>query len=155
MTTVLSLEDEIATYLQSQGSAISTVLNFNGSGTVNLFTTFLPDAPDLAVAILPRPGVAPVMTLTGLSAAESKIDRPGFQVRVRSGMNGYTAGNALIQSIFKALQGITETVINGSPNALFHLISAMQSPAYIGTEPIRQRHQWSQNWNVIWENPAR
>lgn len=161
MTTYLSLGDEIVTYLQGL-STLSTPLNFDGAGDINLFSSLLPDEPDLAVAVLERGGLPPVMTLTGAptggsAAAESKIGQPVFQVRVRSGMEGYVVGNALMQSVFKALHGINETVLNGSPNGLFHLIAAMQSPVYLGRgESVdkRQRHNWSVNFRVIWDNPA-
>ena len=60
----LSLTGEICTYLEAQ--SLSTPLNYDGDGTVNLFDTFLPDTPDTAVAVIARPGIAPVSILTGL-----------------------------------------------------------------------------------------
>lgn len=145
----LSLGDEFCTYLGAQGLG----LNFNGAGTVNLFSTLLPDQPDLAAAVIERGGLMPVMTLTGGGAAESKFDRPSIQIRVRSGMQGYTAGNTLIEGIFKALQGINETALNVG-GSLFHLITAQQSPVYLGRDD-RERHQWSQNYLVWWQNAQR
>jgi len=145
-----SLGDEICLYLQSA----SIGLNFNGSGTINLFSTLLPDEPDLAAAVIERGGLPPVMWLTGWPAVnESKLEQPVFQVRIRSGMTGYNAGNLLAQGVFGALQGVTETVLN-SGGALFHLITAQQSPVYMGRDE-RERHQWSQNFFVMWENDQR
>lgn len=151
-----SLGDEICLYLQDQ----SLGLNFNGAGSINLFSTLMPDQPDLAVAIIERGGIPPVMWLTGGAGAtgpaqpESLLDRPVFQVFVRSSMTGYTTGNTTVQGVFKALQGVVETVLNPPSGSLFHLISAMQSPMYLGRDD-RERHQWSQNYSVMWENEQR
>lgn len=147
-----SLSDEICLYLQTKGLG----LNFNGAGTINLFSTLLLDQPDLAAAVIDRPGSRPLMVMTGgtpVAVAESRLDQPFFQVRVRSGMTGYTAGNAMVEGIFKALQGVTETVLNVG-GSLFHLITANQSPAYLGRDE-KERHQWSQNFRVIWSNAQR
>lgn len=144
----MSLGDEICTYLENQGLG----LNFSGAGTVNLFSTLLPDQPDLAVAIIERGGLPSVMWLTGNSPVvnESHLERPVFQVFMRSGMTGYLAGNQMMQNVHGALQGIVETQINAG-GALFHLIASLQSPMYLGRD-IRERHQWSQNYEVWWEN---
>jgi hypothetical protein len=146
----LSLGDEICTYLQGLGIG----LNFNGPGTINLFSSNMPDEPEQAAACYERGGLPSVMWLTGQNAlAESLIDQPILQVRVRSAMQGYVAGTTLTQSIFKALQGVTETVLNGG-GALFHLIRSQQSPIYMGRDE-KQRHQWSQNFFIIWDNDQR
>lgn len=153
-----SLGDEICLFLQDQGLG----LNFNGVGTINCFSTLLPDQPDLAIAIIERGGLPTVMWLTGPAHSattyvppvnESKLDQPVFQVFARSGMTGYTAGNTLVQGIFGALQGIVERTLN-TGGALFHLIASMQSPMYLGRD-IKERHQWSQNFSTQWENPQR
>lgn len=146
----MSLGDEICTYLQAQGIG----LNFNGPGTINLFSTLLPDQPDLAVAVIERGGIPPLMTLTGLGGFESRFEQPVVQIRFRAGMQGYTAGNTLVQSVFKALQGLTEIVLNPPTGSLFHLIRAQQSPVYLGRDD-RERHDWSQNWFIMWSNGQR
>lgn len=154
----MSLGDEICTYLQAQ----SLGLNFDGSGTINCFSSHLPDQPDLAVAVIERGGLPTVMWLTGPAyqsttyvppVNESLFDQPGFQVFVRSGMTGYNAGNTMMQGVFKALQGVVEATLN-SGGALFHLISSLQSPMYLGRDE-KERHQWSQNYHVQWENSQR
>lgn len=147
----LTLGDEICTYLEGVSSL---GLNFDGAGTINLFSTLLPDTPDQAVAVIERGGLPPVMVLTGWPpVGESKLDQPVFQVRIRSGMTGYLAGNTLAQGVYSALQGICETTINAG-GALFHLITAQQSPVYLGRD-ARERHEWSQNFFVMWENDQR
>lgn len=147
---MLSLAEEIATYLQGQGLG----LNFNGSGTVNLFVSLLVDQPDAAVGIIEGAGPAPVVTQTGTSAAESKIDRATIRVHTRGPIVGYLTSHSTAQSIYKALQGVNETHLNGSSNALFHLIEAIQSPVYMGRDD-KERHLWSQNFLVWWDNPWR
>lgn len=145
----LSLAEDLATYLEGQ----SIGLNYNGAGTINCFVSLLPDQPDLAAAIIERGGLPPVMWLTGGGVYESHIDNPTVMVRVRASMGSYNDGHTLIQNIYKALHGVTETTLNAG-GALFHLIAAMQYPTYLGRDE-RQRHEWSQNYRVIYENPNR
>lgn len=148
-----SLGDEICLYLQTQ----SIGLNFDGVGTVNLYSSLMPDQPDLSVAIIERGGLPPLRTLTGGPAGhtlpESKFDQPTMMVRVRSGMQGYTAGNTMAQNVYKALQGVYETTLNMG-GMFFHLISALQYPTYLGRDE-RERHMWSQNFRVWIENDQR
>jgi hypothetical protein len=145
----LSLGDEICTYLQGQGLG----LNFNQAGTINLFSSLLPDSPDFAAAVIERGGLPPIMVLTGGGGPESKLDQPVVQIRARSGMQGYLVGNTMVEGIFKALQGVVETTLNPG-GATFHLIRAQQSPVYLGRDD-RQRHEWSQNYFIMWENDQR
>lgn len=154
-----SLGDEICTYLQGQ----SIGLNFDGTGTINCFSTLLPDQPDLAVAVIERGGLPTVTWLTGPAFSsttyvppvnESLLDQPVFQVFARSGMTGYNAGNTLVQQVFGALQGLVELTLNPPSGAYFHLIESMQSPMYLGRDE-KERHQWSQNFRVMWENEQR
>ena len=140
----LGLEWEICTYLNSQ--AVATF------GT-NLFATQLPDQPDTCISVQTRGGLRPVMTMTGGGLPESKFDRPNIQIRGRAEASSFADGNDLMQAVFGALQGIVETTLRvGGP--LFHLIYALQSPQYLGRDE-KERHQWSQNLNVWWENPQR
>lgn len=152
---VLSLEAEIATYLQ--GLTFTPALNFSGAGDKNLFAAAMPDVPDIAVGIIATPGMAPVMTLTGSGAAESRIDRASFQVRVRADMNNFVEGQQLTQAIYKALQGIVETVLV-TGGSLYHLITALQPPRYLGRGEdvdMRQRPNWAQNFVATMDNAQR
>jgi hypothetical protein len=153
-----SLGDEMCLYLQTKGLG----LNFNGAGSINLFSSHLLDQPDLGVAVIERGGLPPLMRLTGPAFQsttyvppqnESKFDRPVVQIFTRSGMTGYNAGNTLVEGVFGALQGLVELTLNAG-GAYFHLITAMTSPMYLGRDK-KERHQWSQNWSVWWENPQR
>jgi len=152
------LGDEICTYLQAQ----SIGLNFDGAGTINCFSSLLPDQPDLAAAVIERGGIKPLTWMTGPATHtttfvppvnESLFDRPVFQVFVRSGMTGYNAGVDLSQNIFGALQGLVEQILNVG-GAYFHLIEAMQSPMYLGRDE-KERHRWSQNFSAWFENTDR
>lgn len=155
----LSLSAEIATYLE--GLSLPTSLNFDGVGTVNLFATLLPDAPDVAVAVIPRPGIAPVSIMTGKTPGSGgssqprlAFARPRISVMTRVGSSDYVAGNALAEAIFGALHGLNETYLNGNTNAYFHWIEAVQSPAYLGDTGGRERQLWSQAFSVWWEDPG-
>jgi hypothetical protein len=152
------LGDEICEYLQSQ----SIGLNFNGAGTINCFSSLLPDQPDLAVAVIERGGLAPVSWLTGPGTRsttfvppvnESLLDQPVVQIFTRSGMTGFTPGYTLAQDVFGVLHGTVEQTLNPG-GTLFHLISAMQSPMYLGRDE-KERHRWSQNYHIMWENVER
>ena len=151
-----SLGDELCIYLQSQGIG----LNFNGAGTINLFSSLLPDEPDAGVAVIERGGLPPLRTLTGGPAGtpsgalpESKFDQPTVMIRVRAGMNGYVSGNKMAQDVYKTLQGLYERTLN-SGGMFFHLITALQYPTYLGRDQ-RERHMWSQNFRVWIENNQR
>lgn len=147
----MTLGDEVCTFLQGQGLG----LNFNAGGTINLFSSLLPDQPDFAVAVVERGGLPTVLWMTGSNPRvnESRLDQPVFQVLTRSGMTGYMLGSTTVHNVFGALQGIVEQTLNAG-GALFHLIDAMQSPMYLGRDE-KERHQWSQSFRVMWENPLR
>lgn len=152
-----SLGDEICLYIQSQAVGTPNLLNFNGAGPINLFSTLLPDQPDLGVAVIERGGLPPLRTLTGgpvgHTLAESKFDQPTVMIRVRSGMTDYVTGNAYAQLVYKTLQGLYETTLNPG-GMFFHLITALQYPTYLGRD-TKERHLWSQNFRVWIENNQR
>jgi hypothetical protein len=157
-TTPLGLTGEICTYLQEQGLPVA--LNYSGVGTINLFDTFLPDTPDLAVAVMARGGMAPLTTLVGgvgagPRVAEGKLDRPNVQIMTRCDAGDYVTGNALAEAVFGALQGVGEETLNPPDGAYFHWIFALQSPVYLGQMGGRERHLWSQNFRVLWDNDQR
>lgn len=147
--TALSLAGELCTYLE--GQTLPTTLHYS-SGTRNLFDTYLPDLPDVAVAIIERPGMAPIRVLYD---TQSRFDRPSVQIMVRAGMEDFVAGNSLMQAIFGKLDMLAEHILNPPSGAYFHLIRALGSPAYLGIAPpadTRQRHTWSLNMSVFYEN---
>ena len=148
--TALSLGGELCTYLE--GQALPTSLNYSGGGDKNLFDTYLPDQPDIAAAIIERPGMAPVRVLYD---TQSRFDRPSVQIMVRAGMEAFEAGNSLVQAIFGALDMLAEQILNPPDGAYFHLIRALNSPAYLGIAPptdTRQRHMWSMNFWAWYDN---
>ena len=150
VTAPLSLADTICIYLQSAGLS----LNFNGAGTVNCFSNFLNDTPDQIVAVFERAGMVPLMMLAGGGAGIGVLDQPQFQVRVRSASGDYAGGNALTQNVYGVLQGVTETYLPDNGGQLFHLVTALGSPGYLGID-VRQRHEWSQTFRVLYEDEQR
>lgn len=134
------LADDIADYLATQGC---------GTVSSDIFTGRLPDTPDDCLAVIERPGAPPLMTLTGGSLAELKIDRPMIMIRIRSA--DYSSGRTLAHLAFKALHGLTEVTLGGS---LIHLMEALQSPAHLGIDE-KQRDEWSQNFALHFENQNR
>lgn len=154
MTAPLSLGEEIATFLQDQ--SLTTDLNYDGAGDINLFVSMLPDMPVVAAAVIERAGVGPMQTLTGSGAAMSRLDRPRIQIRVRSGMGQgqYKVGEELAQSIYWTLQAVTEQRIT-TAGQWFHMICAVSAPQYLGRDADdRERQQWSQGFDVWFDNAA-
>jgi hypothetical protein len=145
----MSLGTELAVYLQTQGLG-----NFNGAGTINLFVSLLPDTPDQAVAIFERGGYPPTIWQTGGGQEESKIDNPVVQIRVRDDISEYNRAYTTANAIYGALQGINNTRINSPTDQLFLLIDAQQSPEYIGRD-VKQRHEFTQNFRIQFQNLAR
>ncbi len=145
----VSVSSEFATKLQAAGLG----LNFSGVGTINAFVGILPDAPDQCVAVFERPGQAPLMTMTGQSQAESLLDQPAVQIRVRTAPGDYVAGNTLMQKVYKVFQGFVEAPLNVG-GLYFHLIAALGSPAYLGLD-VKQRHEWSIMFRTIYDDTQR
>lgn len=154
----LSVAGEICLYLQAQSTPVALI--YNAPGTVNLFDTFLPDVPDVAVMAAPRGGIAPVSIITGTPAPSGVTQprlafaRPRVQILTRCAADGYDTGNSLAEAVFGALHGLNELFLNGGGHAYFHWIEAVQSPEYLGQTGGRDRHLWSQNFSVWWEDPA-
>lgn len=136
------IADDIADYLAAHGIGVV------GD---DIFIDRIPAEPDDVVAVFERPGGPPLMTLTGGGVSETKADQPMIQIRVRAVK--YTDGKTTAEAIFALLQGVTETVLVVG-GGIFHLISAVQSPAHLGIDE-NQRHEWSQNFSCLWENPNR
>lgn len=138
------IADDVAAYIDAHIADLTLA--------TNLFSGRYPDKPDDCVTVFARPGAPPLTTLTGHGALpEMKTDQPMIQIRVRT--MTYGPGQAWADAIFGLLQGITETVLD-SGGGVVHLIDAMQSPAHLGIDE-KQRHEWSQNFHVLWENPNR
>lgn len=156
MSAPLSLAAEICTYLQNQ--PLPSPLNFDGAGTKNCFATFLPDTPDLAVVVMERGGTSSLSSLvggvgTGARLPEGNTERPNLQIMTRCGATDFLTGNALMEAVFGALNGLGEQYLNGNTNAYFHWIFNLQSPVYLGQMGGRERHLWSVNFRVMWDNP--
>ncbi len=145
-TPYLSLCESVAAYL-------ATVSSLDLTLAVNLFDTFIPDAPDQMVTVLERPGAASLLTFTGMGQPQSILDQPAIQIRVRAAANGYSVGNALTQQVFGALQGLANTQLP-TGGMTFLLLAATGYPAYLGTDS-RQRPEWSLTMRVLLQNAQR
>lgn len=118
------------------------------AGTPELAEVFvgrIPDSPDSCVAVIERPGMAPLMTMTGKGAAptapaEEKSDRPMLQIRVRA--EKYAISRQIAYTVFRGLHGLAEVTIGDTP---VHLLEALQSPHHLGLDE-KQRHEWAQNY---------
>src|SRR5438105_3032502 len=122
--------DELGQYLGSGPAGLALTL-----GT-NLFVGRLPDQPDNCVAVYETGGTMPLMVI---GTPDVKIDRPGFQVRVRD--ESYTTGEQTITKCFKALQGVYNTTLI-SGGGIWKLLYATHSPMSIGRD-AKQRHEFT------------
>ena len=136
---VVILGADLAAYLDAQLASLTI--------DTNLFVSRLPDAPDACVALLEGSGAQPVLNMDALA----KVDNPTVQVRVRD--VSYPAGYAMVMSVFKTLHGLAETTLTPG-TAYVKAIWAMQSPVHIGRDE-KERHEWSLNLRVVWENANR
>lgn len=107
--------DEIGTYLAANVSGTTLTL---GS---NLFLGRLPDAPDTAVAVYETGGTIPDHTMGG--ASSPVIERARIQLVTRAA--GYSAARTLAQSVWDALEGITDEALSGKR---YYRVTATQSP---------------------------
>ena len=111
-----------------------------------VFVGRIPDTPDDCVAVIERPGIEPLVTMTGQGTAaaapeEEKSDRPRLQIRVRAVK--YVTARSLAHVVFRTLHGLAETTVGDTP---VHLILAVQSPHHLGLDE-KQRHEFSQNFD--------
>lgn len=136
------IADDVITYLQAH--SVGTV-------AVDLFAGRMPDQPDACLVVYERGGLDPLMVM---GSDTINVERPGFQVCVRD--SSYASGEAKAYQAFALLEGLTEVqLVPGTPGgAVYKLIHATQSPFHTGLDD-NQRHLFSQNYLVMWENPAR
>jgi len=100
MATVL---DDIAVHLQTQ--SLGTI------GT-NLFKGYMPDTPDVCVAIIELSGDNPIDTMAP-SLGTINIDRPALQILCRAGQDDYSAARVKAEAAYRALHNLVDTTVNG------------------------------------------
>jgi hypothetical protein len=123
----MTTEADIAAYLASKG---------RGTVGTTIFTNTLPSSPDAVIAIFAYAGQAPERMSCGV------LDKPSFQVRVRGAKNGAGAARALIETIFKDLDGLSNITLSGT--AYQSITSPQSGPAPMGEdENGRTEYVWN------------
>lgn len=122
--------DEISAYLQAQGV---------GTAGVDIFSGVLPDSPDACTSLHEYGGVGPVHTLGG---GDAKYERPRVQVVVRAAT--YSAARTKIETIYKLLHKLSNTVLSG---VRYLMIEAVHSPAFL-TRDANTRVQLVVNFQI-------
>lgn len=119
----MALIDEVPNYLVAQGIAAA------GSTANNYVVSkgYVPNSPDKLIAILETGG----LPNEGLSTGT--VDRPTFQVRVRSGAYGYSTARAKLESVRSTLEGVINKKI-GSPAWGYLHIKAMHPALSLGQD---------------------
>jgi len=127
-----SAETDIATYLAQQG--------FGTLGST-IFVNDKPASPDALIAVFGYAGQSPERTHD-----TPGIAKPGVQIWVRAAINGAGQARNQIENICTALDGITNTTINGT---FFVGINAIQSgPTPLGKDE-NNRAEYSWNFSCI------
>lgn len=98
-----------ATILEAVGSHIDANNATMTLGT-NITYGYMPETPDLCVAVYEYQGQAPMETF---GSAAFEIDRPSVQVVVRASKDDYPAARNLAQDLRILLAGVSDTTING------------------------------------------
>src|SRR5688500_6227810 len=95
------LLDDIADYLTSGGI----------TGTI--YTGFLPESPDDAVALYEVGGRPPAHAMNALPG-QAKAEYPRVQIVTRSVEFGYRTARQKMQNIYKLMDGLPTRTINGT-----------------------------------------
>jgi hypothetical protein len=121
------LVDDIGYYI-SASTSHGYVL---GSTSAPLFRCPLPEsAPDKSASIVEYASEAPERAF-GASLSEPMWETPRFQLLVRDSMENYAAARNSIESIYRALDGLGDTVINPSSSTRYLWVRALQSPFFL------------------------
>jgi hypothetical protein len=126
------LLDDIGYYI-SASSSHGYVL---GSVTAPLFRCPLPEsAPDKAASIVEYAAESPERAF-GDSACEPVSETPRFQVLVRDTQEHYSTARDAIESIYRALDGLGDSVINPTSSTRYYWIRALQSPFFLSYDEL-------------------
>ena len=127
--------DELATYLQSQGVA-STSQTANWA----VFKGYEPSSgPHKCLTLFETGGDQNEQHIS------TPIDRPTFQVRVRSDDFGYSTGRAKMSAARTALELIGNSTLSG--RRFVHVV-AMSEPISLGVDE-NSRPRWVMNFRAI------
>lgn len=131
----MPLASDVATYLAG------TTLGLTAGG--NLFAIPFPEATtsDQAVCLIEYPGEAPEHA-AGASLSAPLYERPRFQVIVRDATSAAAACRALAESIYVALDGLSDTTLSGTR---YLQVRAIQSPFYLSMDG-QNRHRFVCNY---------
>lgn len=109
----MALLDDLGLRLQTAGV---------GTLAVNLFLGYLPDSPDVAVALFESRGTSPQMTF---GAGVIAVERPVIRTLCRAGRNDYPAARAKAVAVLNSLGAIRNQTIGATA---FLGVEATSSP---------------------------
>lgn len=140
MTGLATISTGLAQYLETKG-----VGNYEaaGSGGVTLFVEFMPDKPDVAVAMYTGSGPES-------SSAEGE-DKPNIMVRVRGTRDARTA-LAMAASVYSALHGLRDTLLPDGTR-LIYCLGIQSGFNRIGVDEAG-RHIYTCNFRTMILNPT-
>jgi hypothetical protein len=114
----------------------------------NVFVAFMPDRPNIAVAVMPTGGL-PQMT-------KDPDDQPGVQIIVRGDRNMPRASYELARDIYGELTCLDlVTLDEGGDDEVFVVgCTALQSDPVPMGQDSNQRHEWSLNFGLHTHAPT-
>jgi len=116
----VTYEDDVAAYLETLGLGIVDE---------TIFVNNKPATPHAIICVFGYAGQPPEWTNT------LKVDHPGAQVLVRGAKDEPGAARDLIETIFEALDGLTNKVLNADTGVFYQSIEATQSgPSPMGKD---------------------
>jgi hypothetical protein len=134
----MSLLDDVASYLTTN----TTVFTVGGTtGNLSLEQQ-LDTQPDTLVTLLEQPGLPNAYAFSTGNPVEVVYERPNMQVLSRS--TDPVVARSRVQTVYRKLDGLTSTTING---IRYYEFVAVQAPFQIGRDD-NQRHLWSLNFNI-------
>jgi hypothetical protein len=131
--------DEIATHLETAG--LGTIAASTGTG---IFVGQYPTAPDSVIAIRETGGISPEFTQDD---QDPFVVHPQVQVITRgpNSSSGYDFARAKAQSVNTVLRRVTNQTLSG---VLYHRVTPIQEPAYLGSEEGTEREMWVINFEI-------
>lgn len=112
------LLDDMADYLSSGGI------------TATIYTGYLPETPDAALAVYETGGRPPDVAMGNVAGVVS-MEWPSVQVVSRNVTDEYATARLLAHNVFKLLQGLPTRTINGTA---YQWGMARQSPFLMGRD---------------------
>jgi hypothetical protein len=125
------LLDDVCTFITTSTShGLATATSSGG----NLFKVPLPVAApaSLCAHVVEYGGMPGIRTMSNASPNAPVLEEQRFQIMVRTSDEGFELGRATMESVYRALDGVAGTRIDGTTSgALYSWIAALSPPVFL------------------------